>query len=350
MSTPEIPQSDPRRRRSWVDILISFVERLPGPPWLFYLLVSLVFGVLSVALRWLDGSAPVGTANPVTTAFATGSVYPLAVVHYLTRTARRSLADFRPALGALESKYDELERNFTRTPLATSIAAVVLGVVAQRIGSSGGGWGVTAQTAPYTVVFTAVAQITLNIFFALFVLRAIGQLRMIVRIHRQATAIRLYDTEPHNAFARFTLATAVSITVPYAILEVFVGLLNAASVFEVVLLVFAVILSGVLFILPLNGMHRRLVTEKSRQLSESDRAFETTAGMLHRDIETGSLDQVDGLNKAMASLVLESDRLKKISTWPWSADTLRGFVSSIGLPILLWLVTTVLGRVFSIGS
>ncbi len=48
----------------------------------------------------------------------------------------------------------------------------------------------------------------------------------------------------------------------------------------------------------------------------------------------------------MTSLLLERETLKKISTWPWEAETMRGFLSSVGLPILLWFITTYLGRFF----
>jgi hypothetical protein len=53
---------------------------------------------------------------------------------------------------------------------------------------------------------------------------------------------------------------------------------------------------------------------------------------------------LDRLIHASLSAPEEKDTLKKISTWPWEADTMRGFVSSVGLPILLYLITTFLGR------
>jgi hypothetical protein len=47
----------------------------------------------------------------------------------------------------------------------------------------------------------------------------------------------------------------------------------------------------------------------------------------------------------MAGLALEPDRLRHVSTWPWTADTCRGFVSTLGIPLVLWFLTTFLGRV-----
>jgi hypothetical protein len=132
--------------------------------------------------------------------------------------------------------------------------------------------------------------------------------------------------------------------VPYGLAQTFAGLFSPFSIVDVVLLVLVFAASIVLFVLPLNGMHRRLVREKGRQLSESDQRFEAVAARLHQQINSGTFSDVDALTKAMTGLVVESDRLKKISTWPWRADTVRGLASSIALPVLLWLITTVLSR------
>jgi hypothetical protein len=86
--------------------------------------------------------------------------------------------------------------------------------------------------------------------------------------------------------------------------------------------------------------------KKNRLTLEADRRIEMTTRDLHQRVGAGTYEQMDDLNKALASLVLEKDNLKKISTWPWEAETMRGFLSSVGLPILLWFITTYLGRFF----
>lgn len=53
---------------------------------------------------------------------------------------------------------------------------------------------------------------------------------------------------------------------------------------------------------------------------------------------------MDDLNRALASLVIEREALAKISTWPWRPETLRGLLTLVALPILLWFVTALLGR------
>jgi hypothetical protein len=116
------------------------------------------------------------------------------------------------------------------------------------------------------------------------------------------------------------------------------------SGFEIAALAAVVLTSAALFVLPLNGMHRRLVREKSRLVTASNLRFEMAAADLHSLMGQRKFETVDALSKIMTSLVVERDTLKKLSTWPWEPDTLRGFISSIGLPIVLWLITTALSR------
>lgn len=102
------------------------------------------------------------------------------------------------------------------------------------------------------------------------------------------------------------------------------------------------LLAAASFVLPLNGMHRQVAKEKSRRVSEADRRFEFILNRLHQQIDTESLEDADGLNKTLASLVIERDALARI--WPWRPETLRGFLTSVALPLLIWLATSVLGR------
>jgi hypothetical protein len=329
-------------------MLIGGIGRLPGPPWLFYVIGTVVFALAAIGLRWLDGSWPVGEVRSIVTVIYAGAVfYPLAVIHYLNTVARRSLAEFRPALGALDPEYDRLERELTTMPRGLANLALVLAllIVALGILTAPGGWGVIPSTSIATSAFSGLAGVVLNVPFVVYVIRTIRQLAIVARIHRESTNIRLYDSGPHNAFARFTLIAAVSITVPYAILEVLASVLNQISVVEIVLFVLSIVLSIVLFVVPLNGMHRRLIHEKADRLAVSDGAFELAATRLHADVGANDYARADETNKVMSSLTIEADRIRKVSTWPWSAETLRGFATALGLPILLWLITTILGRV-----
>jgi hypothetical protein len=98
------------------------------------------------------------------------------------------------------------------------------------------------------------------------------------------------------------------------------------------------------FLFPLHDIHRRLVAEKEHLASEANLRLAAMIATLHQRVDSQNLEKMDDVNSAMASLIPEREALSKISTWPWQPETLRGFIGAVVLPIVLWLVTTILGQ------
>jgi hypothetical protein len=94
---------------SVVDQFMSWADRLPGPVWLFYLVLLVVLIVIINGIAWLDGSVQFGTFDLYRTSIPFYPVSILALMHYLDNVARHALAVFRPALGASESEYTRFE-------------------------------------------------------------------------------------------------------------------------------------------------------------------------------------------------------------------------------------------------
>jgi hypothetical protein len=69
-----------------------------------------------------------------------------------------------------------------------------------------------------------------------------------------------------------------------------------------------------------------------------------TISRIHGQINADDYKNIAGLNTAMSALVVERDIIGGISIWPWQASTLRGFATTLLLPIFLWLVTRPLDR------
>lgn len=359
MSTATRSSGSPGDRRSWVDALIAGIDRLPMPPWVLYLLAALAFGAASVLLRWSDGSVPYPAISPITTVFAMGAPYVFGVVHHLGRAARRALVEFRRALGELDARYAELEVRLTTMTPWQAWLAVPLGAIPPVIGQLGGGWGITARTSIATSVYTVVVQVLLNVSLALFLMRVGRQLRTIVRIHREASAIRLSDTLAHSAFSRLTFRAAVLVLVPYAIVEVAANLLDESTIVEMILFALSLIVSVAVFVLPLLGMHRRLVTLKRAEILELETAFDRTSARLLATVAEaapvgaggfggagggGRSETMTALSEAIGALEVSRERVRRSSAWPWAPEAVRGFVTSVALPILLWLASTALDR------
>ena len=101
--------------------------------------------------------------------------------------------------------------------------------------------------------------------------------------------------------------------------------------------------AGVTLLL-LDGIHLRLAQQKSRLLGEANRRLELALSDLHQRVDRCEYDKADGIQMTLSALKVERDVLEKISTWPWKTETLRGFMSIIALPILLYLISRFLGR------
>ena len=97
---------------SWIDRLIHWIDRLPIPAWLFYLLGMLLqIFIVSLAL-WIDGSVPIGKVGIIPGIFPPSVFAFLALYHYLTRIGSRSLLAFRPLLNVSETEFTRINYEF----------------------------------------------------------------------------------------------------------------------------------------------------------------------------------------------------------------------------------------------
>lgn len=331
-----------RRPRSWMDAVIALIDRFPGPPWAAYVVLVALSTGISMGVRLLEGSPIDGLA----VLFAGLTFTPFAVMLYINRAAREALEDFRPALGELEPEYASFERRLTTTSVWAGILGAVIGVGIALVGvfTAEGGWGVTPTNGLATNIVSGILLLIFNAGVTTLVVHELGHLRAISRIHREATNIQLWNVRPQNAFARLSAAAAVAITLPYGTAALLSALIDRNGLFAGVLVAVLVVFATLLFVGPLVGMRRRLVREKEEQLSENDRSSEVVAEQLRSDVDAGKFTDAAGLEGVLSALATERERLRKASTWPWNADTLRAFLTSLGVPVVLWLVTTLLGR------
>ena len=94
----------------------------------------------------------------------------------------------------------------------------------------------------------------------------------------------------------------------------------------------AVLVAGAAFVLPLRGMHDRLVAEKRRLQGEVGRRISTTLESIQLAVDAGDGTAIEARNRALATLVAARDVVNRVPTWPWSTGALTGFASAIVLP------------------
>ena len=114
-------------RPSKIHSFYRWIDRLPGPYWLYYIGIVVVAGLLNNVVAWQEQVLAPGKINPYygLTAFFIG--YYLFVNDILLRVARESMIEFQPLLGIPGSERDRIMFGFTHIPEKGSTVAFVVG-------------------------------------------------------------------------------------------------------------------------------------------------------------------------------------------------------------------------------
>jgi hypothetical protein len=336
---------------SFVDRFIAWLERLPGPTWLAFAglgLASVAYvGVLIVLL----GVDPAGAAGRFT-AIALIPVFSLALIRHLNQVARQALDRFRSLLDVDPVELERLRYQLTvlpERPVAILSAAVILFTI-------GGAFNAPAifaiEGAPLAASFLIVLHTCIvGAGFCALALQIVRQLIFVERIHRQASRVDLFNVGPLHAFSRLTSQASIGMLVLVAVLVLTTvrQLLAASSSLATAVAISSSAALGIAavasFVLPLTGLHNRIAAEKERLQTDADARLTSLLGALHEDAAKLDLSRADGLNKLLGSAFQEREVLAKLPTWPWQAATLRGFVSALILPVLVYVLARAAERV-----
>jgi hypothetical protein len=110
------------------------------------------------------------------------------------------------------------------------------------------------------------------------------------------------------------------------------------------LLIVPPLVAIVAFVAPLTGAHARLEAQKDLLQDATEQRIRGLLEDLHSDVDARDLAQVDAYNKALTTLLVERDMLAKLPTWPWSLRTIRTFLSTILLPMTVFLLQQAISR------
>ncbi|MHA2301639.1 MAG: hypothetical protein ACXACD_11860 [Candidatus Thorarchaeota archaeon] len=310
-----------------------------------YPALGLVLALVTTVVNWADGSYPIGTFNALHIWFAVQTPYLLALTRYLDGAAETTLRNFRPALKVSEEEYAELRYRLTTAParptLLGSLAGVAFNVlifstlpnVLTLVGFS---------TGLGSVIAFSLSALLLGVAGAL-VYHIIHQLRLVSHIYAEHAIVNLFDLSPLYAFSSLTSQTAVGLLIYDYIWVATAPQMMSTSV-GIGMTIFYAVMSIVTFAWPLLGIHGRLVQEKQRLLRESSQRLEAMIAELHGRVDAGELHSIDELRVTMATLESEQSMLNRIHTWPWRSETLRGLVSALLLPLVMFVLQFVLQR------
>lgn len=191
-------------RGSWVNAVIDWVGRLPGPPSAAYL-VAIVPAIIYLGTAdWVSG-VRIGVLEPDRVVWVFALIGSIWLIHHLDTVARRAFREFSPMLEATPEERDRLEYELTVIPRTPAL--LIVGFAALRTAEgfafqpeSEGLAGLTppalALRFPFEALLTALVLI--------LIYHTIRQLRLVGRIHARSERINLFRPAPLYAFSRLT--------------------------------------------------------------------------------------------------------------------------------------------------
>jgi hypothetical protein len=287
--------------------------------------------------------------HPLQVLLALMAAYYLALMHYLNRTAHEALTALRPAMDVDDAQFANLRYQLTTLPRRSAFLATVLGGAFYlllllvfppfaRLRSIG------FPASPLGLALIGVPAMAIG---AAYAYHTVHQLPWVNHIYADNAQVHFFRLGELYALSRLASRTAIGTSLPIVMYLLLLPGVTRQPVSVAILASFG-LLGGLAFLLPLLGIHRRLVEEKERRQNELADSLETTLARLHQRINDAELQGMTELHRALASLEIEHEALERLPTWPWAPGTLRGVVLGLLLPTGVWMLELILERLLGL--
>jgi hypothetical protein len=278
------------------------------------------------------------------------SVYYLATIHYLDKVAADAVDKFCPSMFVSEPQDAKVSYRLTHLPARTVRILTLVGIALAMLMIAGiqQGYVHTDQhyfgTSMAAQLYWRAALIADQILFWNLIYHNIHQLRIVNLIYARYTRIDLFNLTPLYSFSRLSAYTALStILIAYLWLATFPWLSNDYLVIGSWLIGILAAMAG--FILPLLGIHSRLVAEKQRWKVDVGQSLKVSITNFQQSIADRNHEEVELLLKVIEGIKQQQAILDQIPTWPWQPGTVRGLTTTVLVPIFLWVALRVLERI-----
>ncbi len=339
---------------SWIDRLLRWMDRLPVSIPVVLAGLWIVPVTLVHIICWHEGIVPRWHLDTRILLVNTWMPYCLGFVYYIEHTAAEALVAFRPALDQDDAGFTRLRHEFTVMPmrgvLFGNIAGALLAFGSLRL------FPETAQ--PFMVTpLAAIVNMTLSMlgmaiaFVAIYL--TFRQLRLIRRTYGQATKLDLFRANQLYAFSALTLRMGIGwLIIIYSGVIFYPALARNIPWISGAALILAGITAS--FLTTLFDIHTRIHNIKTQHLEEIDHRLQTAFAALHHYIdatgegETEATPSLGPLREIIDALLVERGVIAKIPTWPWQPGTLASFLTAILLPLIVWIMQSILKRLMGL--
>jgi hypothetical protein len=330
-------------KTSLTHAVYAWIDRLPGPYWLFAVGILVITGLLNLAVAWAKHVLPFGQINWyfATTGFFVS--YFFFITDFLHRAANNAISEFITMLDTSENKKSLILFEFTHLPLKTSVIFFLLGLAAGLY------QGISLfSTAPEMNPAFPLLEITMYSFsfgFAFIFLYTVFRSALLIgRLFEEKVIIDIFDQTRLHAISRYAAWLVVVTAIPTYFEFILVPTYVRTGTFLALgVLYWLVVL--IVFWLPLRGVNRKLVAEKRRLMKDVNHRIAANFDLLHSKMDGKEYSNIADIREMIGTLQMERDHLKTISTWPWQTGTLPGLLTAVLLPMLGSLLIDVVNKV-----
>jgi len=327
---------------SFIHKIYNWIDRLPGPYWLFSVGILIVTGLLNLIVAWKAKVLPFGEINwyYVTTGFFIS--FFIFSNDFIHRVAKNSVSEFVTTLEADESKKHLILFEFTHLPARTSRVIFILGVV---IGLFQGIY--LFPTAPEMNPAFPELEVTmysLSFGFAfIFLFAVLRAASLIGRLFEEKVIIDIFEQTSLYAISRYAAWLVIVTAIPtYFNFLLTPSYIKTATFLTLVIAYWLIVL--VVFWLPLRGVNRKLVAEKRKLLKDVNLRIRNNFDLLHSKMDNDEYKNIADIHEMIITLQMERESIKSISTWPWQSGTLPGLLTAVILPVLGSLLVDIVSR------
>ena len=329
-------------RQSLIDRVTGLIDRLPLPAWSVYLAAGLLLVATTHAADWACSAAAVPRFSLPLAMTSIWSVLSLAAIHHTQVVGRRALESFRPALEADALLYRRLLAQLMSAPPISVVLALGAGVVYMLAIN----WldptffGLLAGRACPDSLVLFIGWINTSMILTCSY-RALRVLFAVTQAHDRSPRLDLFQRPPLFAFSLLTSRIALLIAALSYLFFVSFPTVMANPLVYGYLLIVSLPLSLLVFLWPLQSVHRRMVEEKERLRTDVGLRIKVTLENIHRRIDTAEGQGIDELNRLLSTLILEEQYIQRMQTWPWEPGTLTGVLTGLFLPLVAFSIQRV---------
>lgn len=327
-----------------VSRFLGWAYTLPWHGWWLFAVIGLGMLAWGQAILWATGEVPPGTIDPTLLALAVYGPYALAALAVGRTVAQRALTAFWPATGWPEGDRPTWTARFAGAPAAWEAVALLAGVIG-GLAALAASPAIASSAEGSRLVIAGAYAPTYVLGYGLGAVGVVITMRwlsLVSRIHREAATIDPFDPGPIFAFSRLTVTSGLSYIVAIYYSFTVNAAAQAGNIPSLAFLASMGLFGAALFVVPLWGIHGRLVDEKEALTRDVERRLSVVASELYARIDAGDFASTAALNESLTGLTALRERVVRLPTWPWPPQLFRGFVSALLLPIVIFVLTRVI--------